>query len=78
MASPALFLILTLNSLPARQVIMFDPMYDSYVSMARRAGATIVPVRLQLPDFHVPLEVCAWFGVFRREGGGLADLWPGL
>lgn len=39
------------------QIIMFDPMYDSYVSMAKRAGAVIKPVRLALPDFHVPLEV---------------------
>uniref|UniRef100_A0A7S0RQZ7 Aminotransferase class I/classII large domain-containing protein n=1 Tax=Chlamydomonas leiostraca TaxID=1034604 RepID=A0A7S0RQZ7_9CHLO len=41
------------------EVIMFDPMYDSYVSMARRAGAVIKPVRLALPDFHVPLEELA-------------------
>lgn len=39
-----------------RAVIMFDPMYDSYVSMARRAGAIIRPVRLALPDFSVPIE----------------------
>lgn len=39
------------------QVVMFDPMYDSYVSMAKRAGAVIKPVRLALPDFHVPKEV---------------------
>lgn len=45
----------TLPLLPL-QVIMFDPMYDSYTSMARRAGATIVPVKLALPDFHVPRE----------------------
>ncbi len=38
------------------QVIMFDPMYDSYTSMARRAGATIVPLRLRLPDFAVPVD----------------------
>jgi N-succinyldiaminopimelate aminotransferase len=29
-------------------------MYDSYVSMAKRAGATIRAVRLSLPDFSVP------------------------
>ncbi|EFJ44947.1 hypothetical protein VOLCADRAFT_106184 [Volvox carteri f. nagariensis] len=44
---------------PGDEVIMFDPMYDSYVSMARRSGATIVPVRLQLPDFSVPLDELA-------------------
>ncbi len=38
---------------------MFDPMYDSYTSMARRSGATIVPVRLRLPDFSVPLDELA-------------------
>lgn len=40
-------------------VIMFDPMYDSYVSMAKRSGATIVPVRLRLPDFSVPVDELA-------------------
>lgn len=35
---------------------MFDPMYDSYTSMARRSGATIVPLRLRLPDFAVPVD----------------------
>ncbi|GFR39762.1 hypothetical protein Agub_g246 [Astrephomene gubernaculifera] len=44
---------------PGDEVIMFDPMYDSYVSMARRAGAVIVPVRLRLPDFSVPLDELA-------------------
>ena len=38
---------------------MFDPMYDSYTSMAKRSGAVIVPVRLRLPDFSVPLEELA-------------------
>ncbi len=33
---------------------MFDPMYDSYVGMARSTGAVIRPVRLRLPDFSVP------------------------
>jgi hypothetical protein len=46
-----------LNScLALLQVIMFDPMYDSYSSMAKRVGAVIRPVRLQLPDFSVPRE----------------------
>jgi hypothetical protein len=40
---------------PAR----FDPMYDSYVSMARRGGGVVVPVRLRLPDFSVPLDELA-------------------
>ena len=48
---------------PARplrpQVIMFDPMYDSYVSMAKRSGGVIRPVRLRLPDFSVPVDELA-------------------
>ncbi len=32
---------------------MFDPMYDSYVSMARRSGAVIKAVKLLLPGFTV-------------------------
>ncbi|PNW88545.1 hypothetical protein CHLRE_01g034050v5 [Chlamydomonas reinhardtii] len=44
---------------PGDEVIMFDPMYDSYTSMAKRSGAVIVPVRLRLPDFSVPLEELA-------------------
>ncbi|KAL6755596.1 pyridoxal phosphate-dependent transferase [Haematococcus lacustris] len=48
---------------PGDECIMFDPMYDSYVSMARRAGAVIRPVRLALPDFSVPAdELAAAFG----------------
>ena len=38
---------------------MFDPMYDSYVSMAKRSGGVIRPVRLRLPDFSVPVEELA-------------------
>ncbi|KAG2492863.1 hypothetical protein HYH03_008781 [Edaphochlamys debaryana] len=44
---------------PGDEVIMFDPMYDSYTSMAKRSGATIKPVRLRLPDFSVPLDELA-------------------
>nr|QKY14876.1 pyridoxal phosphate-dependent aspartate aminotransferase (PLPAT) [Polytomella parva] len=38
------------------EVIMFDPMYDSYTTMASLANATVRPVRLRLPDFSVPLD----------------------
>ncbi len=41
------------------QCVMFDPMYDSYVTMARRSGGVIKPVKLRLPDFSVPKEELA-------------------
>lgn len=44
---------------PGDEVIMFDPMYDSYVSMAKRSGGVIRPVRLRLPDFSVPVDELA-------------------
>ncbi|MEW5312345.1 MAG: hypothetical protein WDW38_003986 [Sanguina aurantia] len=48
---------------PGDEIIMFDPMYDSYVSMAKRSGANIVPVKLSLPNFSVPREeLAAAFG----------------
>ncbi|KAG1675147.1 hypothetical protein FOA52_003370 [Chlamydomonas sp. UWO 241] len=41
---------------PGDEVIIFDPCYDSYAGMARMAGAVLVPVRLSLPDFSVPVD----------------------
>lgn len=38
---------------PGDEVVVFEPLYDSYVPIIRRAGATPVPVRLQPPDFHL-------------------------
>ena len=38
------------------QVIMLEPVYDSYVSMARRAGGKIVPVSLQPPNWTIPRD----------------------
>ncbi len=35
---------------------MLEPVYDSYVSMARRAGGRIVPVSLQPPDWGIPRD----------------------
>lgn len=35
------------------QVIMFDPMYDAYGSMARRAGGTVKAVKLNVEDWSV-------------------------
>ncbi len=36
------------------EVIVLDPCYDSYATMASLAGAVVRPVKLALPDFHVP------------------------
>jgi N-succinyldiaminopimelate aminotransferase len=38
---------------PGDEVVVFEPLYDSYVPMIRRAGATPVPVRLEPPDFRL-------------------------
>lgn len=35
------------------QVIMFDPMYDAYSSMARRAGGSVKAVKLNVEDWSV-------------------------
>jgi aspartate/methionine/tyrosine aminotransferase len=39
---------------PGDEVILFEPAYDSYATIVRRAGATPVPVRLAPPDWHLP------------------------
>lgn len=45
------------------EVIFIDPCYDSYATMARMAGAVVRPVKLALPDFHLPREeLAAAFG----------------
>ncbi len=38
---------------PGDEVIVFEPLYDSYVPIIRRAGATPVPIRLHAPDFSL-------------------------
>jgi aspartate/methionine/tyrosine aminotransferase len=38
---------------PGDEVILFEPMYDSYLPMLRRAGATARFVRLRPPDWRV-------------------------
>ncbi|CAH2598816.1 Methionine aminotransferase [Rhodovastum atsumiense] len=38
------------------EVIVFQPAYDSYGSMIRRAGGVPVPVRLDPPDWTLPRE----------------------
>lgn len=44
---------------PGDEVIVIDPCYDSYAPMARLAGAVMRPVKLGLPDFHLPREELA-------------------
>jgi aspartate/methionine/tyrosine aminotransferase len=41
------------------QVIIFDPMYDSYVTMCKRSGGVIKPVPLELPSLALPREQLA-------------------
>lgn len=44
---------------PGDEVIVFEPLYDSYVPIIRRAGGVPVPVRLEPPGFRldpVPLQ----------------------
>lgn len=39
---------------PGDEVIVFEPMYDSYAGMAQQVGAKLVPVQLQPPDWSIP------------------------
>lgn len=38
------------------EVVLFEPLYDSYMPMLRRAGATPRLVRLAPPDWRLPLD----------------------
>ncbi len=40
---------------PGDEVVTFEPMYDSYAPMVRRAGGRVVPVRLAGPDWAVDI-----------------------
>lgn len=47
---------------PGDEVIVFEPLYDSYVPIIRRAGGVPVPVRLSPPDWTLPrAELAAAF-----------------
>ncbi len=47
---------------PGDEVVLFEPMYDSYLPMLRRAGATARFVRLNPPDWRVdPAALAAAF-----------------
>lgn len=41
---------------PAPQVIVFEPIFPWYVTHIRMAGGTVVPVRLNPPDFALDAE----------------------
>ena len=41
---------------PGDEVIVFEPVYDSYVPIIRRGGAIPVPIRLEPPDWALPRE----------------------
>ena len=36
------------------EVIVFEPVYDAYATVIRRAGGKVVPVRLAPPDWALP------------------------
>jgi len=44
---------------PGDEIILLEPAYDSYRPLIARAGATIIPIRLQAPDWDLPREALA-------------------
>jgi aspartate/methionine/tyrosine aminotransferase len=47
---------------PGDEVVLFEPMYDSYLPMLQRAGATARLVRLEAPDWRIdPKQLAAAF-----------------
>mgnify|MGYP003673661905 CR=1 FL=1 len=41
---------------PGDEAVVFEPLYDSYVPMLRRAGAVVKIVRLSPPDWALPID----------------------
>ncbi len=44
---------------PGDEVVLFEPLYDSYLPIVRRAGATPKLVRLEPPDWRLPADQLA-------------------
>lgn len=44
---------------PGDEIVMFEPLYDSYVPIAQRAGADVKLVRLRPPDWKIPMDQLA-------------------
>ncbi len=47
---------------PGDEVVLFEPLYDSYVPIVRRAGATEKLVRLEPPHWALPDDIESAFG----------------
>lgn len=41
---------------PGDEVVLFEPLYDSYLPMVKRAGGIPRLVRLEPPDWHIPWD----------------------
>ncbi len=41
---------------PGDEIVMFEPLYDSYIPIAQRAGAKIRLVRLEPPNWQIPID----------------------
>jgi methionine aminotransferase len=52
-ASEGLYSAISALVHPGDEVIYFEPAFDSYAPIVRLQGATPVPIKLSLPDFHV-------------------------
>lgn len=44
---------------PGDEVVLFEPLYDSYIPVIRQCGAVPRIVRLEAPEWHVPEEALA-------------------
>ena len=58
-ATQAIFTAVTAMVHPGDEVIIFEPVYDSYVPAIQLAGGTPVAVRLRFPDYHIDWDEVA-------------------